>query len=86
MKIERLVKILELIKKLRGNVDLYDINEFKGKTSLDFKCDFAPYDIAYTHEETKDCENLVNEIYMGENGRPVNTIYCIDWLKDSDIL
>jgi hypothetical protein len=85
LKIESLVKFLELIKGLKGNIDLYEISEYKGKTLLDFQCDFPPYEITYTSEdvmgclydETKKVLSLVDEIYMGEDGSAITNSYCI---------
>lgn len=86
------MKILELIKNSKGNIDLYDISEYKGKTFLDFISDFPPYEIMYTSEDVMGCSSdkkgnsfsLVNEIYIGDDNIPVTNSFCIS--ENGDIL
>lgn len=78
MKIEKLMKMLDAIKGLQGDIDLYDISEYRGKTFLDFKSDFPPYEVTYTYEEVKGSENEFSELYVssGDN-KPTINIYCM---------
>lgn len=92
MKITTLIKIISLINRLKGDIDLYDIREYRGKTILDFKCAFPPYDIRYTSEEVKGCLYgetkkvfaIVNEIYIDENSDPITNTFWIG--EDGGIL
>jgi hypothetical protein len=51
------MKVLERVKDIRGDINLYDISEYRGKIYLSFHCDFHPYQLTYLIECAEEAGN-----------------------------